>query len=173
MRPLLRVALFASFALGACGVAGLLASCAATPYPIDSKRRGDSPWGEECLIHRPCEGVLFALPSCGRNVKTSTLPDVDNRRLGSETTASIAGRLRLEKGDDPLVQCRNYPDQGCCVHLRQRAILVGEDASTFELPGIGCFGDNSRMCCKRDRKGTDGGGDRTDAARDAGLGLPA
>jgi hypothetical protein len=61
--------------------------------------------------------------------------------------------LRLEKGDDPLVMCRDYPVQGCCVLLQQLAILVGEDASKFRLPGIGCFGDKSRMCCNVTAKG--------------------
>jgi hypothetical protein len=26
-------------------------------------------------------------------------------------------------------------------------ILVGKEGSEFELPHIGCFGDESRMCC--------------------------
>jgi hypothetical protein len=49
--------------------------------------------------------------------------------------------------------CPFSENQSCCNHDWIKAILVGEDGSGVELPNIGCFGDESRLCCNVDVKG--------------------
>lgn len=35
----------------------------------------------------------------------------------------------------------------CCHHTWQSVLLLGEAGERYELPDLGCFGDDSRLCC--------------------------
>jgi hypothetical protein len=62
-------------------------------------------------------------------------------------TYSIAGRLQFGETEYTLVGCAPSWRQHCCNQSSKEAILVVEDGSEFVLPKVGCFGDESRLCC--------------------------
>jgi hypothetical protein len=119
---------------------------------IDTKPYVGRFWAENCLIHRPCEVLVSPLPPCPREMKTSILP-IPTTLPGSKTPLSIAGRLQLGGGGSHLKGCPFSEDLACCNQDSNEAILVGEDGERFGLPHIGCFGDESRLCCNVDVKG--------------------
>jgi hypothetical protein len=86
--------------------------------------------------------------------------------VGAVEITSIAGRLRFDEVIDPLTACYGETpweppgdkrwvetEAPCCDSLENGTLLVGEDGSKFELPTLGCYGDESRMCCNVDAKG--------------------
>ena len=62
-------------------------------------------------------------------------------------TYSVAGRLQIGENICTLARCASSWRQHCCNHCWKQAILVIENGSKFELPKVGCFGDESRLCC--------------------------
>jgi hypothetical protein len=135
------------------GVAGLLASCGSTPYPIDARKIGEYRWDEGCLIHRPCKGPFYDLPPCPRDIKTSILPVAAALPPGIEIPVRVAGRLQFGEGGVTMRGCGagwayqwDAPEH-CCNKSWLETILVGERSPSFELPNLGCQGDESRVCC--------------------------
>lgn len=80
-------------------------------------------------------------------MKTSPPPVPATLPPGSEMTYSIAGRLQFGETEYTLVGCAPSWRQHCCNQSSKEAILVVEDGSEFVLPKVGCFGDESRLCC--------------------------
>jgi hypothetical protein len=119
---------------------------------IDTKPYVGRSWAENCLIHRPCEVLVSPLPPCPREMKPLTLP-IPTTLQQTTMPLSIAGRVRFGRGIRHLMGCPFSEDQSCCNRDWIKAILVGEDGSGVELPNIGCFGDESRLCCNVDAKG--------------------
>jgi hypothetical protein len=103
-------------------------------------------WAGECRIHRPCED-FSPLPPCPRDMKTSPPPVPATLPPGSEMTYSIAGWLQFGETEYTLVGCAPSWRQHCCNQSSKEAILVVENGSKFVLPKVGCFGDESRLCC--------------------------
>jgi hypothetical protein len=103
-------------------------------------------WAGECRIHRPCKDIS-PLPPCPLDMKTSTPPVPATLPPKSEMTYSVAGRLQF--GPNLYTEARCAPSwrQHCCNHGSKEAVLVVEDGSSLALPKVGCFGDESRLCC--------------------------
>jgi hypothetical protein len=134
---------FAMFGLGTC-------ASWSRQVAIDTKPYVGRSWAENCLIHRPCEDIK-PLPPCPHDMKPLTLP-IPTTVQQTTMPLSIAGRVRLGDGIRHLVRCPFSADQSCCNHDWTKAVLVSEDGSGVELPNIGCFGDESRLCCNVDAK---------------------
>ena len=62
-------------------------------------------------------------------------------------TYSVAGRLQFGEDLCTLAECASSWRQHCCNHCWKQAVLVVEDGSKLEIPKVGCFGDESRLCC--------------------------
>jgi hypothetical protein len=103
-------------------------------------------WAGECRIHRYCEDAN-PLPPCPRDMKTSPPPVPATLPPGSEMTYSIAGRLQFGPNLYTMAGCVPSWRQHCCNQGAKEAFLVVEDGARFVLPKVGCFGDESRLCC--------------------------
>lgn len=118
-------------------------ACAAHSHAIsiDSHRDPAEAWPKECLIHRPCQDIK-APPRCPRDMKLSTFPVTPAPSEDSDPTLSIAGRLTLpEDRGQTVAACP------CCNEASRWAALIGDNGFASRLPNIGCFGDDSRLCC--------------------------
>jgi hypothetical protein len=62
-------------------------------------------------------------------------------------TYSIAGRLQFGQGFYTVKGCVPSWRQHCCNQGAKEAVLIVEDGSSLALPNVGCFGDESRLCC--------------------------
>jgi hypothetical protein len=62
-----------------------------------------------------------------------------------EMVLNIAGQLLLEKDvESTLVAC----SRRCCNSTSKQALLADENGlGSALLPNLGCFGDESRLCC--------------------------
>ena len=127
---------FVIFGLSACSHEGV----------IDNGLSLGLMWADECRIHRPCKDVS-PLPPCPRDMKTSTPPVPATLPPGSEMTYSVAGRLQFEQDLYTMARCAPSWRQHCCNQGAKEAFLVVEDGARFVLPKVGCFGDESRLCC--------------------------
>ena len=120
------------------------------PAPIDSPA-GAQPWGATCAIHRTCERVARAIPACPPGAQGISAEAAAQAAEGA--TVSVEGALRTgmssttRKGCsevDPETQ-KPRPVQACC-NRNSAPIVVGGGAGIL-LGGIGCLGDESRLCC--------------------------
>lgn len=116
---------------------------------IDSTLAPGEVWAEMCLIHRPCERIS-PLPLCPRDMRITSLPGSNTSpEDNSEMVFSVAGRLLEDRHiESTAVACSSASgEQPCCNHTSKEAILAGENEFSIRLPNVGCFGDESRLCC--------------------------
>lgn len=113
----------------------MFASCA-EPGVFDHSAGVLSNWADECRIHRPCKNAA-RLPICREEKNT------DSVRM-------VTGRVRFRRGECTLVGCNDEHrwHHHCCNKCADYVILEGEDGTEFELPGLDCAGDESRVCCR-------------------------
>jgi len=120
------------------------------PAPIDSPAR-PLPWGKSCAVHRTCERGARPIPDCSSGTQGITAEAAAQAAEG--TIVSVRGPLRAGPGFTTKVGCSEVdpetqkprPVQACCNHVNRR-IVVG-DGKGILLGGIGCLGDESRVCC--------------------------
>jgi hypothetical protein len=124
------------------------------PAPIDVPAT-DKPWGKTCSIHRPCETVARTITACPVGTKGLS-PESVAKLPGDGRVVSVQGPLRTGMGSMTLKGCseldpvtrKPLPVKACC-NFVGREIVVGEGASKgIVLDGIGCGGDESRVCCE-------------------------
>ncbi len=117
---------------------------------LDSSAGLFASWEGKCRIHRSCESVE-PFPLCPNDQRVTPTPRPALANQG-EATFSIAGQLRFAEALYTLMSCKQATPPFCCNKGAAVAELVTEDGSTFRLPGFGCFGDESRLCCNVDLK---------------------
>jgi hypothetical protein len=108
---------------------------------LDSGRAGA--WQAECRIHRACPRTP-ALPPCSEPL--SALDSIAADELGGRPVI-LRGELSLGLGFGTLVACSSKQrSRPCCNGASRPAILV-VGGTPVELNGLGCGGDESRVCC--------------------------
>jgi len=107
-------------------------------------------WNPRCQIHRPCEAIKPLQP-CPAEMKTSVVPVpiAFPEDEGNDVILSVAGRLFQDQTIESTAKaCSSATaEQLCCNRTSQEAHLAGEPGIGFKLPKLGCFGDESRLCC--------------------------
>src|SRR6185503_17097911 len=110
------------------------------------------PWGRSCSIHRTCERVARGIAVCPPERRGITAEAAIAATKEGETV-SVEGPLRTSGGRTTLKGCseidpkteKPLPVQACCNGV-SRKIVVG-DGKGILLSVVGCFGDESRLCC--------------------------
>jgi hypothetical protein len=129
-----------------------------TPVPVAEERRlrqrrvgkalvidSEGKWDKSCLIHRSCKVTPRALAPCDAKQNAEPWSALPGKAENfTDPNVSIKGRLVLADGKFSTAvgcgegQCCN----GCSANLR----LAGPPYD-LELVGLGCGGDESRLCC--------------------------
>lgn len=108
-------------------------------------------WARPCKIHNKCAVTAPALVRCEASKPAepwSTLADQAEQHVDSRL--SVSGRLVL---DDSVFSTAVACAAGqCCNHVSVRAVLAGPVVDV-ELVGLGCAGDESRLCCNVSAEG--------------------
>jgi len=126
------------------------------PEPTVAERDGqtaridvhlDLPWAEGCMIRRPCS-PLPKLERCAPGltpVESTTLDSTPPGALGEPL--AVRGPITLTPIWKTLAGCPRQPDaRGCCNSAGAEA-MIGRFPHAIVLDGLGCGGDDSRLCC--------------------------
>jgi hypothetical protein len=108
-------------------------------------------WAPECAIHRACAVAPKALELCA--------PELDAEAWGTlagkaehftDPQVAVNGQLMMaDSAFSTAVGCK--PGQ-CCNGRRAKMVLAGPPYD-LELAGLGCDGDESRLCCALSARG--------------------
>jgi hypothetical protein len=108
-------------------------------------------WSADCSIHRPCDETVRALDPCapGRDAEAwSTLATRAERF--TDPQVSVKGQLVMsEAAFSTAVGCA----KGHCCNRRRAKIVLAGPPYDLELVGLGCRGDESRLCCALSARG--------------------
>jgi hypothetical protein len=68
---------------------------------------------------------------------------------GREVTLRVAGRLFQDQEiESTVVACTSATAEAlCCNRTSLQVHLAAEPGVAYRLPNLGCFGDESRLCC--------------------------
>jgi hypothetical protein len=131
---------------------------AADPAPVPPRQRlktrrsgsqvvveTQAKWAARCAIHRKCTVATPALARCdAQRIATPWTTLAENAERSAESQLAVSGRLVL---DDSVFSTAAACAAGqCCNHVSVRAVLEGPVVDV-ELVGLGCVGDESRLCC--------------------------
>lgn len=137
---------------------GTAAKLDATPSPVVPERRlrqlkvgkalvidTKGKWAPDCLIHRTCEVTPRELPRCAAKQDAAPWPTLPGKAEHyTDPNVAIKGRLVMDDSAfSSAVACA--PGQ-CCNGRRANMALAGPPYD-LELVGLGCSGDESRLCC--------------------------
>lgn len=118
------------------------------PQPRGGELVIDSPgkWDKSCRIHRACGVTPRTLPRCEPGQASevwSTLPG--RAEHFTDPHVSVKGRLVMSDGAiSTAVSCA----KGQCCNGRYAQLVLAGPPYDLELHGLGCGGDESRLCCE-------------------------
>ncbi len=124
------------------------------PAPIDTPA-GQSAWGESCSVHRPCRVVARTVPTCPAGARAIT-PEAAAALPAAGATVSVRGPLRAGGCSTTLVACSELDPvsrkprtdvRACCNGVSCEIVVGDEGGKIIPLDGVGCVGDESRVCC--------------------------
>lgn len=110
--------------------------------------KGAGAWGVECLSRRSCPALpkLVTCPSVPQPIEAPMLGDTPPGPIGE--IVAVRGPLGLAVMTSTMAACRSLDTRRpCCNHL-SIAAFVGQPPGAAHLVGLGCGGDESRLCCK-------------------------
>jgi hypothetical protein len=108
-------------------------------------------WLADCSIHRPCEETALALEPCapGRDAEAWGTLATRAERF-TDPQVSVKGQLVMsEAALSTAVGCA----KGHCCNRRTAKIVLAGPPYDLELVGVGCGGDESRLCCALSARG--------------------
>ena len=104
-------------------------------------------WEKRCSIHRPCS-LFKALRPCDAKLSAlDSLPSSPIDRQGQ--VVALRGTLALTPVVTTAAGCEpkpHDPRQPCCNEVGTAAVIQCGDTAVV-LDRLGCFGDESRLCC--------------------------
>jgi hypothetical protein len=100
-------------------------------------------WQAECRVHRACPRTQ-ALPSCSEPLVA--LDSIAANELGGRPVI-LRGELSLGLGFETLVACSSKQHARPCCNGASRPAILTVSGTALELSGLGCGGDESRVCC--------------------------
>jgi hypothetical protein len=108
---------------------------------IDSEGK----WDKSCLIHRSCKVTPRALAPCDSKQNAEPWSSLPGRAEHfTDPNVSIKGRLVMAAGAfSTAVAC----GPGQCCNGRSADLRLAGPPYDLELIGLGCGGDESRLCC--------------------------
>ena len=123
-----------------------------TPGVIDTPAN-DRLWEKGCLIRHACRRVARNIPPCPAGITALTVQEVQ-ALPGDGRMVSVRGPLNYGQFATTAMAClvNRLPKREprvCCNHTWGQ-ILIGEgpsDELAIFLRGVGCSGDESRLCC--------------------------
>ena len=133
------------------------------PVAVDLlAREPGKPWPASCLVHRTCGVVAQRLATCAPGTSSRPWTEIaarPDRLVG--TTVSIRGPLVLGPLQIAGILCTEVdaktgkPIPTCCPDQSTTAaqIFIGVSTARLGIPGHGCQGDASRLCCNVDSLG--------------------
>jgi hypothetical protein len=111
-------------------------------------------WSEDCLIHRSCRIAPAALPACPACFEArawSEIAAAPERFTGQ--IVSVRGPLGVSRthlssllGCERIGPAPEHPQGFCCNDI-SGGIVLGGGADALAVAGMGCGGDESRLCC--------------------------
>jgi hypothetical protein len=129
-----------------------------TPVPVAEERRlrqrkvgkalvidSEGKWDKSCLIHRSCKVTPHAIAPCDGKQNAEPWSSLPGRAEHfTDPNVSIKGRLAMADGAfSTAVAC----DPGQCCNGRSADLRLAGPPYDLELIGLGCGGDESRLCC--------------------------
>jgi hypothetical protein len=114
---------------------------------VQAPALGRLPWAPECLVQRGCARIPMAMTPCPAGAAAVSWPEV------LSAAASLTGRIVHVEGplgvgpeDGLRNDCLEAGFTACCGRLGAPVVLGGAD-ETLQLGELGCYGDESELCC--------------------------
>jgi hypothetical protein len=109
-------------------------------------------WAPDCAIHRPCRTAVRALSACAPNRDAEAWGATLASKAERFTDPQVAIKGKLVMSDGAFSTAVGCAKNQCCNRLRARIVLEGPPYD-LELVGLGCAGDESRLCCALSARG--------------------
>lgn len=109
-------------------------------------------WAPECSIHRACQVAPRALELCAPERNAEVWSAALAARAEHFTDPQVAFKGQLVMSDSAFSTAVGCSKAHCCNSRRAKMVLAGPPYD-LELIGLGCAGDESRLCCATSARG--------------------
>lgn len=108
-------------------------------------------WSQSCRIRRACSATPRALSVCSPGQEAQPWPTLPGRAEHfTDPHVSVRGRLVM---DDSAFSTAVRCEKGVCCNRRWAKMALAGPPYDLELVGLGCGGDESRLCCALSARG--------------------